>query len=75
MPRVDVILDMEPEYFMGDADEKHNRKIRKSSGKNIKIDNELFELALREGLIEKTEDGYVFVGKYEDIMALKKKKH
>ena len=76
MPRVDVILDIEPEYIMESENKsKTNKKIAKNNDKKIKIDNELFEHALREGLIEKTEDGYVFVGTYEDVKALKKGKH
>ena len=75
MPRVDVILDMEPDYITENNYDKNYKKIKKDKEKTIKIDDELFEHALREGLIEKTEDGYVFVGKYEDVIALKKKKH
>ena len=75
MPRVDVILDMEPDYLMEENYTGHYKKIKKDKEKTIKIDKELFEHALREGLIEKTEDGYVFIGKYEDIKAFKKKKH
>ena len=73
MPRVDVILDMELDSFLDDLNnENDNRKTRKGTEKTIKIDEKLFELALQEGLIEKTEDGYVFVGKYKDVLALKK---
>jgi hypothetical protein len=30
--------------------------------------------SLDEGLLRKTDDGYVFVGKYEDLYGKKKKK-
>ena len=73
MPRVDVILDMEPDYILDGADD-YNKKIKRSNEKTIKIDGEIFKLAFREGYIEKTKDGYVFVGKQEDLAAFKKKK-
>jgi len=74
MHRVDVILDIEPEYLTETAEREPHKKIKNRNNKTIKITNELFELALREGLIEKTSEGYVFVGKLEDVVALKKKK-
>jgi len=48
---------------------KNNKKPKKE--KSIKINDQLFDIALRKGLIEKTEDGYVFVGDYEDLQAFK----
>lgn len=49
-----------------------NKKIKKD--KFLKIDDKLFEIGIRKGLIEKTEDGYVFIGDYEDLLAFKRKK-
>jgi hypothetical protein len=43
-------------------------------GKNVKISDKVFDLMLDEGLLRKTDDGYVFVGKYEDLHGKKKKK-
>ena len=74
MQRVDIILDMEPEYLMNTPENNANKKPKKTAEKTIKITDELFELALRERLIEKTDDGYVFIGKYEEIKAFQKKK-
>ena len=37
--------------------------------KIIKIEDSLFEIALRKGLIEKTEDGYFFIGDSEELLA------
>ena len=74
MQRVDVILDMEPDYLMDTLGNEYPKKPRKPYEKTIKITDELFELALREGLIEKTDDGYVFIGKYDEIKAFKNKK-
>jgi len=39
--------------------------------KKIKIEDSLFEIALRKGLIEKTENGYFFIGEYEELLAFK----
>ena len=39
------------------------------------IDDYLFDIALRKGLIEKTENGYIFIGEYEDLLAIKRKKN
>jgi len=41
--------------------------------KMIKIEDSLFEIALRKGLIEKTEDGYFFIGDYEELLAFMSK--
>ena len=49
-------------------------KNKRKSTKTIKIDDGLFEIALRKGLIEKNEDGYYFIGDYEELLAFKNKK-
>jgi len=45
------------------------QKDRKKSEKIVKINDDLFEIAVRKGLIEKNEDGYYFVGDYEELLA------
>jgi hypothetical protein len=65
-------MDLEQEYYL-DAD-PHHRKPKKDHDRTIKIDDEIFEQAVREGIIEETNDGYVFKGKYKDIKKLKKNK-
>ena len=37
----------------------------------IKINDNLFEIGLRKGLIEKNENGYYFIGDYEELLAFK----
>lgn len=69
MHRINVILDIDQEYLMEDKKIKLDRERKKI----IKINDNLFDIALRKGLIEKTEDGYVFIGDYEDLLAFKKK--
>jgi hypothetical protein len=75
MPKVNVILDLDQEFLMENKPIKHNKKSKKIQEKTIKIDDELFDLALEKGLIEKTEDGYCFIGEYKDLLAFKKKKN
>ena len=48
-----------------------DKKIRKNKERIIKINDNLFEIGLRKGLIEKNEDGYYFVGDYEELLAFK----
>jgi hypothetical protein len=45
------------------------QKDTKKSEKIVKINDDLFEIAVRKGLIEKNEDGYYFVGDYEELLA------
>ena len=42
--------------------------------KDIEIEDSLFEIAIRKGLIEKNEDGYYFIGDYEELLAYQIKK-
>ena len=46
-----------------------SNKNLKSTEKIIKINDNLFEIGIRKGLIEKNEDGCYFVGDYEDLLA------
>jgi hypothetical protein len=75
MSRVDVIMDIDQTYLMDAPNKKYEKTIKDHTGKTIKIKDKIFEFALQEGLIEKTDDGYVFVGTYEDLAKFKKKKH
>ena len=75
MTRVNVIYDIEQEYLSEDTNNKYEIKIHNGKEKNIKISNKLFDLMKSEGLIQKVDDGYVFVGKKEDLTEPKKKKN
>ena len=70
MHKVNVIYDIEPEYLFDNTNDEHEVKLSKNKGKNVKISDKIFDHMLSEGLIKKTNDGYVFVGKYEDIKKL-----
>jgi hypothetical protein len=74
MARINVIYDLEQENLYEKEKQKYEIKLLKQKQKNIKISNKLFDLMKSEGLIQKCDDGYVFVAKYEDVMELKKKK-
>lgn len=75
MTRVNVIYDIEQEYLFEDTNDKYEIKIHNIKEKNIKISNKLFDLMKSEGLIQKVDDGYIFVGKKEDLMGAKKKEN
>ena len=62
---------MNQEYLMDNDESKTDKKNKKKTEKIIKIDDSLFEIALRKGLIEKTSDGYLFIGDYEDLLAFR----
>ena len=47
------------------------KKGKKKKEIEIKINDNLFEIGLRKGLIEKNEDGYYFIGDYEELLAFK----
>ena len=74
MPKVNVIYYIGQDYLFEEKNNEYEIKIIKGNKKNIKVSNKLFDLMKSEGLIQKVDDGYVFVGKYEDLMELKKKK-
>jgi len=75
MPRVDVILDMEPYDLIDEYQNNTYQKPKKIHEKTIRIPEKLFKDAIHEGLIEKTDDGYVFIGNYKDLKGFKKRKH
>lgn len=72
MYKVDVMYELDPEYLFDNYPKQ--LKVRNSKGKQVKISDEIFELMINEGLIKKNDDGYIFVGKNEDLLELKKKK-
>lgn len=74
MHRINVILDMDPEDLMEAENINHRKKVAAKKEKTIKINDDLFGIAMRKGLIEKTDDGYIFIGEYEDLVAFKEKR-
>lgn len=67
------MYELEPNYLAEEEPEYHI-KMRNDRGKNVKVSDKVFELMMSEGLLRKTDDGYVFVGKYEELHGKKKKK-
>ncbi len=64
------IMDVDQERRFIDKGLK-NQKNKKKHAKFIKINDNLFEIGLGKGLIEKNEDGYYFIGDYEGLLAFK----
>ncbi len=60
MHKVTVVLEDYDEY----KDDKQDKVV-------IEINDSLFEIALRKGLIEKIGEEYVFIGDYEELLAFK----
>jgi len=61
--------------IIDESQEKHlhskGLKRRNKKCKTIKINDNLFEIGLRKGLIEKNSDEYYFIGDYEELLAFK----
>ncbi|MFO7677395.1 MAG: hypothetical protein R6V50_03315 [Thermoplasmatota archaeon] len=76
MARINIIYDLGQESLFDKPDHTYEIKLlkQKQKEKNIRISNKLFDLMKSEGLLRKCDDGYVFVGKYEEVMELKHKK-
>jgi hypothetical protein len=72
MHKVDVIYDIGLENLLDDYI-KDEAKIKTNKGKQVKVSDKLFEYMVNEGLIRKTDDGYIFIGNYKDLLDLKKK--
>ncbi len=66
MHKIDIIDDIGLEYIFDD--EPKQIKIKNNKGKQVKISDEVFDFMINEGLIKKTSDGYIFVGKSEDLL-------
>lgn len=60
--------------YLTDETPYYKIKIDNNKEKNVKVSDKVFDMMLDEGLLRKTNDGYVFVGKYEDLPGKKKKK-
>ncbi|RLF51429.1 MAG: hypothetical protein DRN24_04990 [Thermoplasmata archaeon] len=60
MHKVTVVLEDYDEY----KNDKQDKVV-------IEINDSLFEIALRKGLIEKIGEEYVFIGDYEELLAFK----
>jgi len=65
-------ITIEQEYWLLDNNKKYCK--RKVKEKTLKIDDSLLNLGIRKGLIKKTDEGYVFIGDYEDLLAFKNSK-
>jgi len=75
MTKVNVMYEIEQDYLLDDKNNEYKIKVYEEKEKNIKISVKLFDLMKSEGFIQKVDDGYAFVGKREDLLEFKKKKH
>ncbi|KYK22957.1 hypothetical protein AYK25_06875 [Thermoplasmatales archaeon SM1-50] len=73
MPKINIMYELEQTYLT-DETPYYKIKIDNNKEKNVKVSDKVFDMMLDEGLLRKTNDGYVFVGKYEDLPGKKKKK-
>ena len=73
MPKINVMYELEQNNLSDEAPE-YKIKMTNNKEKNVKVSDKVFDLMMSEGLLRKTDDGYVFVGKYEDLHGKKKKK-
>jgi hypothetical protein len=73
MPKINIMYEIEPDYLNEEPIENKNKTIYEK-GKNVEISEKVFDLMMDEGLLRKTDTGYVFIGKYEDLHGKKKKK-
>jgi hypothetical protein len=73
MPKINVMYELEPNYLEDEAPD-YKIKMTYDKVKNVKVSDKVFDLMLDEGLLRKTDDGYVFVGRYEDLQGKKRKK-
>ena len=62
MTRVNVINELGLEYLYEEKPIKHKTSDEKKQ-RLIKITQDVFDSMIEEGLLKKTDDGYVFVGK------------
>ena len=62
-------LDQEKKNLEKHLEYKNRKKI-----KSLKINDDLFEIGLRKGLIEKNENDYYFIGDDFELLAFKKNK-
>jgi len=73
MHKVDVMYDLELEYLFDEGDDGKKCISNKGKGKHVMVSDKIFNLMLKEGLIKKTDDGFIFVGKYEDTLKMIRK--
>ena len=74
MTKVNIMDELSQDYLYEYKKGEYEIKSPKEKGKHVRISPKVFDLMLSEGMIRKVDDGYVFVGKKEDLEAFKKKK-
>lgn len=72
MPKINIIYELDQDY-LEDETLEYEIKMSNDKAKNVKVSDKIFYQMLDTGLLRKTDDGYVFVGNYEDLHGKKKK--
>ena len=65
MHEITIIIQNERQICISDGKHEKARRL------TLQIEDNLFDIALRKGLIEKTSEGYIFIGDYEELTAFK----
>jgi hypothetical protein len=75
MPKISVMYDNYHEYKMRGLPIKTTGKTKRKKERTLQIDDNLFNIGIQKGLIEKIDDQYVFIGDYEKLLAFKNKRN
>lgn len=71
MNKVNVMYEIGLENLF-DNQNKDDKNIKTNKGKHVKVSDQLFDFMVKEGLIKKTKDGYIFIGDHKDLLEMKK---
>lgn len=74
MTKVNIMYDLEPDYFPNELQPYPTLTMHGPKNKSVQVSDRVFDVMLSEGLLRKTTDGYVFVGRAEDLPNKPKKK-
>ena len=76
MNKVNIMYDLEPEYLTDEPNPiRPTRPQHGPKSRAVQVTDRVFDIMLSEGLLRKTDDGYVFVGRAEDLPNKPKKHH
>ncbi len=67
MQKVNILYEIGLEYLFDEKSETPKASPSKLKPKLIQVSDKVFDMMVSEGLIRKTTDGYVFVGKKTDL--------
>jgi len=74
MTKVNIMYDLEPDYYPNELTHEPTITMHGHKNKSVRVSDRVFDVMLSEGLLQKTDDGYVFVGHADDLPQKPKKK-